>query len=111
MDWTPVIADPELPLGKSVRVEVGDLQVFLFRTPERIFALDNRCTHMGGPLHRGPVRSHGAQPTVTCPVHGSMFWLTDGRVVRGPATRRQPVFEVRVSDGIVEVRAPQEPAP
>ena len=111
MEWIPLIAEPELPLEKALRVEVGDLQVFLFRTAERIFALDNRCTHMGGPLHRGPVKAHGAQPTVTCPVHGSMFWLTDGRVVRGPAARRQPVFEVRVNDGMVEVRPPEERSP
>ena len=45
--------------------------------------------------------------SVTCPVHGSMFWMTDGRVVRGPASRAQPVYEVRVNDGAIEVRAPR----
>jgi nitrite reductase/ring-hydroxylating ferredoxin subunit len=64
---------------------------------------------MGGPLHRGPVNAHAAQPTVTCPVHGSIFWLTDGRVVRGPAGRSQPVFEVRVNEGMVEVRPATAP--
>ena len=34
----------------------------------------------------------------------STFWLTDGRVIRGPATRRQPVYDARVTDGMVEVR-------
>ena len=103
--WIRVMAEGELPLGKAVRAELDDgLQLFLYRTEDRIFALDNRCTHMGGPLHRGPVRANVAQPTVTCPVHGSMFWLSDGRVVRGPATKRQPVYEARITDGMVEVR-------
>jgi nitrite reductase/ring-hydroxylating ferredoxin subunit len=109
-DWTPVVREEDLPEERAVRAEVGDLQLFLFRTSERIFALDNRCTHMGGPLHRGPVKAHAAQPTVTCPVHGSMFWLTDGRVVRGPASRRQPVYDARIYDGMVEVRPRAEEA-
>src|SRR5437899_1676960 len=102
-DWTPVIAEAELPQGKPLRVAVADVDLFLYRLGDRIFALDNRCNHMGGPLHKGVVRG-GAQPMVTCPVHGSMFWLIDGRVVRGPASRPQPSYDTRVNDGIVEVR-------
>jgi len=106
--WMPALRDDELPLDRTVRVEVGDLQLFLYRTSERIFALDNRCTHMGGPLHRGVVRAHVAQPTVTCPLHGSTFWLADGRVVRGPATRPQSVYEARINEGMIEVCPMQE---
>ena len=103
-EWTAVISHGDLPLERSISVTVGDVDVFLFRGAERIFALQNRCTHQGGPLHRGPVNARIARPTVTCPVHGSMFWLTDGRVVRGPASSPQPVYDVRVVDGMVEVR-------
>ena len=46
----------------------------------------------------------GSLPTVTCPAHGSMFDLTDGEVRRGPAIHPVPAFDVRVVDGIVEVR-------
>jgi nitrite reductase/ring-hydroxylating ferredoxin subunit len=105
-EWTPVAAEADLPVGKAIRVTVREQDVFLCRTDERIFALDNRCTHMAGPLHRGVVNAHAPQPTVTCPVHGSTFWLQDGRVVRGPATRWQPVYEARVVDGTVEIRSP-----
>ena len=106
-DWTPVLPDADLPLEKAVRTSVADREIFLFRTGDRLFAMDDRCTHMQGPLHRGVVRATGSHPTVTCPVHGSMFWMTDGRVVRGPASRAQPVYEVRVNDGAIEVRAPR----
>lgn len=77
--------------------------LFLYRLGDRIFALDDPCNHMGGPLHKGVVRG-GSQPAVTCPVHGSMFWLADGRVVRGPASRPQPIYDTRVNEGVVEVR-------
>jgi nitrite reductase/ring-hydroxylating ferredoxin subunit len=42
---------------------------------------------------------------VTCPWHGSTFRLRDGAVVRAPAASSQPVYETRVSDGKLEVRA------
>ena len=101
--WTPVARAQDVADGKSVRVQAGPVEVFLYRSGDRWFALANRCTHQGGPLDKGRIAG-GPQPTVTCPVHGSMFWLTDGRVVRGPASVPQPVFDVRETDGMVEVR-------
>jgi nitrite reductase/ring-hydroxylating ferredoxin subunit len=41
---------------------------------------------------------------VTCPAHGSMFSLNDGRVMRGPAMRPVTAYEVRIRDEKVEVR-------
>jgi nitrite reductase/ring-hydroxylating ferredoxin subunit len=104
-DWTPVIGESELPQERAIRVTVGDVDIFLYRTGERLFAMDNRCTHMSGPLHRGTVNARAPQPTVTCPVHGSMFWMSNGRVIRGPAPRPQPIFDARVNEGTIEVRA------
>lgn len=78
--------------------------MLLYRTEDRIFALANRCSHQGGPLHKGVVKPTGSIPTVTCPVHGSIFRLTDGLVVRGPAKTPQPVYEARVNGEMVEVR-------
>jgi nitrite reductase/ring-hydroxylating ferredoxin subunit len=46
----------------------------------------------------------GSPITVTCPAHGSVFDLTDGQVRRGPAMHPVPAFDVRVVDGVVEVR-------
>jgi nitrite reductase/ring-hydroxylating ferredoxin subunit len=103
--WTTVLRASDLPEGKAVRVDVHGVDVFLYRTPDRIFALANRCNHQGGPLHRGVVRATGANPSVTCPVHGSMFRLTDGMVIRGPARAPQHVYEARVSDDSVQVRS------
>jgi nitrite reductase/ring-hydroxylating ferredoxin subunit len=107
-DWVPAVADADLPMEKAIRVTALETDLFLFRTGDRIYAMNNRCTHVGGPLHRGRVNVHTAQPTVICPLHGSTFWLIDGRVVRGPATRPQTVYDARVQDGMIEVRARQD---
>ena len=101
--WTTVARVDEVPDGRPIRVEAGSAEVFLWRSRDQWFALANRCSHQGGPLHKGLVTG-GAQPTVTCPIHGSMFWLIDGRVVHGPATEPQPVFDVRETDGMIQVR-------
>src|SRR6266511_4917867 len=102
--WTAVLSGGDLPEDKAVRVNVDGVDVFLYRLGDRMFALANRCSHQGGPLHRGVVKPSGANPTVTCPVHGSIFRLTDGMVIRGPASTRQAVYEARVNGGGVQVR-------
>ena len=102
--WTPVMALADLPDQKAVRVVVDDVDVLVCRNGETLYALANKCTHVGGPLHKGVLKAAASMPTVTCPVHGSIFRLTDGRVVRGPASRPQTVYETRVTDGTIEVR-------
>jgi nitrite reductase/ring-hydroxylating ferredoxin subunit len=102
--WIPVLSAGDLPEGKAVRVALEGLDVFLYRGADRLYALDDRCSHQGGPLHRGRVDTAISPPTVTCPIHGSMFLMTDGRVMRGPALRAQPVFDVRESNGMIEIR-------
>jgi nitrite reductase/ring-hydroxylating ferredoxin subunit/uncharacterized membrane protein len=99
-DWTAVMDDADLPEGRPHRVMVSGTSVFLYRTAGRIHALGNRCTHRGGPLHKGSID----QDRVTCPWHLSTFRLDDGTVLRGPATAPQPVYRVRVRDGAIEIR-------
>lgn len=99
-DWVPTVREDELVEGRAVCARAGDIDVLIVRDPEGLHALDNRCTHRGGPLHEGEL-SDGC---VTCPWHGSRFRLADGSIERGPATSPQPLYETRVVDGRVEVR-------
>lgn len=103
-DWLRVASLSDLPEGKGARVESGDAAVLLVRSGERVYAIGNRCTHQGAPLDRGPVKVGGSLATVTCPAHGSMFGLEDGRVLRGPATKPVESYESRVVEGSVEIR-------
>jgi nitrite reductase/ring-hydroxylating ferredoxin subunit/uncharacterized membrane protein len=99
--WTPTVPEAELTDGSPVRVEAGGAPVMLLREGGRVHALLADCGHAGGPLDEGEI-SGGC---VTCPWHGSRFRLDDGAVVRAPAAAPQPVLEVRVRDGVVEVKA------
>ena len=99
----PAAALDDLTQGKGRRVDIGGEAVLLVRAGEGVFAIGNRCTHQGAPLDRGRVQA-GSLATVTCPAHGSMFGLEDGRVLRGPATRPVAAYDTRVVDGTVELR-------
>jgi nitrite reductase/ring-hydroxylating ferredoxin subunit len=102
--WTSTVAFDDLADGRGVRVTVDDVGVLLVRSGEQLYAIGSRCTHQGAPLDRGPLRLTGSDPTVTCPAHGSVFRLQDGKVARGPAARPEPSFDTRVADGIVQLR-------
>ncbi len=85
----------------------GDVPVVLVRQGQRIYALADTCAHLGGPLSEGTLE-HG---TIACPWHGSTYALEDGRVLRGPATHPQPVFECRIRGGQIEIRMPRRRQP
>ena len=106
--WISAAPIDDLPDGKGTRVTIGDATVLLVRTGDRVFAIGNRCTHQGAPLDRGRITVSGSLATVTCPAHGSVFELVDGRVRRGPATKPVEAYEARIVDATVEIR-PADP--
>jgi nitrite reductase/ring-hydroxylating ferredoxin subunit len=72
----------------------------LLRHGDGLHAIHDRCSHRGCSLSEGRVDG-GA---VECMCHGSRFRLDDGSLERGPATQGQPSFEVRETDGRIQVR-------
>jgi nitrite reductase/ring-hydroxylating ferredoxin subunit/uncharacterized membrane protein len=103
-DFVAVGALADFPEGQMKRVEAGSAAVLILRRGSEVHAISNVCSHAGGPLDEGELQGD----VVTCPWHGSKFCVLDGGVRGGPATFSQPVYEVRVSDGQVEVK-PAEP--
>jgi nitrite reductase/ring-hydroxylating ferredoxin subunit/uncharacterized membrane protein len=105
-DWTDVVALQDLTNGTPKRVEADETPVLLLRQGERIWAIGATCPHLGGPLDEGKIEGD----TVTCPWHGSVFCLDDGALRHGPATMPVAAYEVRVTNGRVEIRANAEQA-
>jgi nitrite reductase/ring-hydroxylating ferredoxin subunit/uncharacterized membrane protein len=102
-DWTPVLDASMLADDRPTAALAGDLPLVIVRRDGTIHALADRCAHRGGPLHEGDLEGD----CISCPWHGTRFRLDDGSVERGPSTYPQPVYEARINDGRVEVRAPQ----
>jgi nitrite reductase/ring-hydroxylating ferredoxin subunit/uncharacterized membrane protein len=103
-EFTPVLDDAQLPDNKPVKVLANDIAIVLVRQGPSIFALRETCAHLGGPLSEGTIEGD----SIRCPWHGSRFCLKDGSVREGPAIFPERVFEVRVREGRIEVRAPKE---
>ena len=102
-DWDEFVAVlPERELAESSprRVDVRGVSVVLIRRAGRIYALTERCAHLGGPLSEGQIDDVG----IRCPWHGSRFALDDGRILEGPATFGQPCLDVRIQNGQIELR-------
>lgn len=99
-DFVPVLAETELPENELKRVTANGMPVLLVRRGQRVYAIGETCAHLGGPLSEGKLED----TSVRCPWHGSCFSLEDGRVLEGPSVHAQPVLEVRIHSGQIEVR-------
>ena len=99
--FVPVMSAADLPENTLRRVTAEGMPVLLLRRGERIYAIAETCSHLGGPLAEGTRENL----SVICPWHGSRFALESGAVLNGPSTYPQPCFETRVQQGQIEVRA------
>jgi nitrite reductase/ring-hydroxylating ferredoxin subunit len=96
--WVRAIALSELPEGGSRVVSLGGHVIALFNSHGRLFAVDNRCPHMGFPLDRGSVHDC----ILTCHWHHARFDLATGGTFDQWADDVR-VFPLRVEEGAVMV--------
>jgi nitrite reductase/ring-hydroxylating ferredoxin subunit/uncharacterized membrane protein len=90
----------DMPENALRRVVVAGVPVVLLKLGEKYYAISATCNHAGGPLDEGELQGD----IVQCPWHGSRFKMRDGKPVTGPATFRQPRYDVRVRNGIIELK-------
>ena len=86
----------------SMLVEVDDRLVVLIHAAGHWYALDDVCTHDGGPLSDGPVDT--ADLSIACPRHGAKFALATGAAMTMPATKPTVAHEVKIEGDQVLVR-------
>src|SRR5215475_2119120 len=88
----------DLPEGQSRAITLEGNVIALFKTEGRIFALDNRCPHLGFPLDRGTVKDC----ILTCHWHHARFDLATGGTFDQWADDAR-AFPVRVENGEIFV--------
>ncbi len=91
----------ELAPGEGKTVEVEGQNIALFNVDGTFNAIDNTCTHVGGPLGEGDIDGE----IVTCPWHGAGFNVKTGAVTNPPAGSDVRSFPVKVEgdDVLVEL--------
>jgi 3-phenylpropionate/trans-cinnamate dioxygenase ferredoxin subunit len=94
-------------LARSDEVAPGQVRVFdvqgrgiaLCNVDGDFYAIDDVCTHDGGPLDQGEIDGH----QIECPRHGARFDVRNGRALTLPAVRPVRSYPVQVEDGVVKV--------
>lgn len=82
----------EIPDPGRKLVEVDDRLVVVIHTAGHFYAIDDVCTHDGGPLGEGQLDGF----TIACPRHGAKFDVRDGRALTMPATQPTVIHEVKI---------------
>ena len=97
--FVKVAKSDEIQPGLGKMVAVDGKKIALFNVAGAFYAIDDTCTHRGGPLSDGEL--HGKE--VTCPWHGAVLDVTTGQVLRPPAPRGVSSYNVRVEGADIEV--------
>lgn len=94
-----VASTADLAPGAAKCVEVQGKKIALFNLEGSFYAIDDTCTHRGGPLSEGEVSGE----EVTCPWHGAVYNIKTGAVLTAPAPRGVQAYAVRIQGVDVEV--------
>ena len=99
MSWITIGTIDEIPQRGARCVNTPQGMIGVFRTADdRIFAMEDRCPHKGGPLSQGIV--HGA--AVTCPLHNWVISLETGEA-QGADKGTVKTIPVRVVNGRISI--------
>ena len=88
----------EIAPGTTRRVVVDGSEILLCNVDGKIYAIEDVCTHDGGPLDQGELEGE----CVVCPRHGATFDVRTGDALTLPAVLPLATYEVTVDgDDIV----------
>lgn len=102
-DFVKVATLDEVPEGGSKLVELGLNRIALFNLGGDIHALEDMCTHDGGPLVEGDL-INGCE--IECPRHGARFDVRTGAALCMPAFQATPVYETQVRGRDILIESP-----
>ena len=75
-EYQRVASKNDLQEGNLLKVEVRGKELVLSMVDGKIFAMENECTHQGGPLNEGELKGYGLK----CPWHYAVFDVRNGKV-------------------------------
>lgn len=78
--------------GETKMVRAGKKEILVVKQDERFYAIDGWCSHMGAPLDGGQV----GDKTIRCRVHGAVFDLETGKVLKNLQAKDMRTYPVVV---------------
>ena len=97
--WVEAGLRADLKEGVLRAVFPKGLPVLLVLRGEEVFALENRCAHMGCPLTLGRLEGYVLQ----CPCHDWRFDIRDGRFLDAPELAVK-TYQAAIKDGKISIK-------
>ena len=79
--------------------EVEGKRIAIFNLGGEFYAIDDTCTHRGGPLSEGLVEDD----EIECPWHGAHFNIKSGEVTADPAPEGVTKYNLQVTGDTIEI--------
>ncbi|HPB44834.1 MAG: non-heme iron oxygenase ferredoxin subunit [Microthrixaceae bacterium] len=89
----------EIDDGGMARFELDGFNLAVIRIEDKVYGLEDRCSHQNVPLSTGEVDTD--ECLVVCTKHGAAFDVETGEALILPATRPVPTYDLAVEDGEV----------
>jgi 3-phenylpropionate/trans-cinnamate dioxygenase ferredoxin subunit len=100
-NWIDAGLSENLADGQTRTIPVGRRMIAVARSGDAYFAIDDICTHDGAALTGGEIEGD----EIICPRHGARFCLRTGEALTPPAYEPVRVYETKIEDGHLWVRA------
>jgi 3-phenylpropionate/trans-cinnamate dioxygenase ferredoxin subunit len=96
----------EISSGEMKSFIIKDKEILIVNVHGEFFAIDNRCSHMGGNLSDGTLEDD----IIICPRHGSRFNVRNGEAIMGPKililrlnTKNLRVYEIEIRENDIMI--------
>lgn len=99
-EWIPVLEERVLDESRGECVNPKGLPVLLIKRYGQIFALSNRCPHMGCALAGGSMDGY----TLTCPCHDWHFDIRTGKMSPEDVGIILESYEWRIDSGKISIK-------
>jgi nitrite reductase/ring-hydroxylating ferredoxin subunit len=99
MAFVKIGSTSEVAVGAAKLFESGGKRICVFNLGGKFYAIDDMCTHEGGPLCEGVIEGD----EVECPWHAARFDIKTGEARGGPAYEGVAAYRLRVNGENLEV--------
>ena len=100
MEFVSVAKVGDIPKRGMKGFAINGKKILVAEVGGKFYAIASLCTHLGGPLEKGKLDGK----VVKCPWHGSLFDITSGKAVGGPAKKDCEKYDIKIENGEVFVK-------
>jgi nitrite reductase/ring-hydroxylating ferredoxin subunit len=99
-EFVKVLKTKDIGNGEMKAANFGNDVVCIINLGGNFYAINNVCTHEGGPLNEGTLDSF----EVECPWHGARFDIRTGEVKAPPAEQPVSTYQVKIEGDEILIR-------